>query len=72
MYSPKRLWVFFSPWRSVISGVPVKAMRVALGKASNRLSPRSELCVRCASSIIRMMRSDVLTTPKVLPAGMAR
>ena len=32
--------VFFSPWRSVISGVPVKAMRVALGKASNRLSPK--------------------------------
>ena len=32
--------------------VPVKAMRVALGNASKRLSPRSEPCVRWASSII--------------------
>ena len=70
--SPNRLCVRFSPWRSVISGVPVKAMRVALGNASNRFSPRSELCVRCASSIISTMRLDGFTTPKVWPAGMAR
>ena len=33
MYSPKRFTVRLAPCRSVISGVPVKAMRVALGKA---------------------------------------
>jgi hypothetical protein len=33
MYSPKRLCVLRSPCLSVISGVPVKASRVALGKA---------------------------------------
>ena len=64
--------VLCSPCRSVISGVPVKARRVALGNASNRLSPRSEPCVRCASSIISRMRSESFTTPNVLPAGMAR
>src|SRR3546814_1506030 len=76
MYSPKRLTVRRAPCCSVISGVPVNAMRVALGKASDMLSDSptfsaDDPCVRCASSIISTMRSEALTTPKVLPDGAA-
>ena len=72
MYSPKRFTVRLLPCCSVISGVPVKAIRVALGKASKIFSPRSEPCVRWASSIIKRMRGEGLTTPKVLPDGSGR
>ncbi|MNC97196.1 hypothetical protein D3C83_147800 [compost metagenome] len=71
MYSPKRFTVRFVPCCSVMSGVPVNAMRVAFGNASKTLSPRSEPCVRCASSIIKRMRSEGFTTPKDLLDGTA-
>ena len=68
-YSPNRLTVLFVPCFSVMSGVPVNAIRVAFGNASNRLFPRSELCVRCASSIMSKMRGESFTMPKLSADG---
>ena len=65
-------WVFFSPWRSGDQWRAGEGDARGVGEGLEQVVAQVRALRSCASSIIRMMRSEVLTIPKVLPAGIAR
>jgi hypothetical protein len=50
-----------------ISGVPVKAMKAALGNARRMFAASTAYCERCASSVMTMMSERSESFGKVSP-----